>query len=118
MRPGRIDRMVYVGLPDESSRRSILEIGLKGKSCADDIDISRLVSSDVSGGLSGAEIIAACRDAAFMAMEEYENLDRQTIIDPIITMDHLLKTLTNMERQISPEMLDFYASFQGKPIAR
>lgn len=40
MRPGRIDRMIYVGLPDEASRARIIHINLKGKSCADDIDVS------------------------------------------------------------------------------
>lgn len=40
MRPGRIDRMIHVGVPDEASRCSILKIGLRGKSCADDIDVS------------------------------------------------------------------------------
>jgi SpoVK/Ycf46/Vps4 family AAA+-type ATPase len=40
MRPGRIDRMIHVGVPDEASRNRILEISLRGKSCADDIDVS------------------------------------------------------------------------------
>ena len=39
-RPGRIDRMIYVGLPDKESREGILKIGLKGKACSDDIDVS------------------------------------------------------------------------------
>lgn len=42
MRPGRIDRMIHVGVPDEASRNRILEISLRGKSCADDIDVSSL----------------------------------------------------------------------------
>ena len=41
-RPGRIDRKVYVGVPDYESRKGILEIGLKGKSCANDLDVSVL----------------------------------------------------------------------------
>jgi SpoVK/Ycf46/Vps4 family AAA+-type ATPase len=40
MRPGRIDRMIYVGVPDEESRFGILQISLQGKACADDIDVS------------------------------------------------------------------------------
>ena len=39
-RPGRIDRMIYVGLPDAHSRKQIFEIGLKGKTCRHDIDVS------------------------------------------------------------------------------
>ncbi len=40
MRPGRIDRMIYVGVPDMPSRLRILEIGLQGKSCEVDLDVS------------------------------------------------------------------------------
>ncbi|KAG7343980.1 AAA family ATPase, CDC48 subfamily protein [Nitzschia inconspicua] len=119
MRPGRIDRMIYVGVPDERSRESILRIGLAGKSCADDIDFSLLVDEKISGGLSGAELIAACRDAALKAMEEYEdaletgpNKDPAKI--PIIQMEQLINSLVEMERQITSEVLEFYASFQGK----
>jgi SpoVK/Ycf46/Vps4 family AAA+-type ATPase len=71
-----------------------------------------LVDSQVSGGLSGAELIAACRDAALLAMEEYEETE-DTTKDPMIRMDHLLHSLTGRERQITPGMLDFYSSFQG-----
>jgi SpoVK/Ycf46/Vps4 family AAA+-type ATPase len=71
----------------------------------------------VSGGLSGAELIGACRDAALLAMEEYEEEKVETNTDPIITMDQLLQTLVNTERQITPSMLEFYASFRSKPKA-
>ncbi len=39
-RPGRIDKMIYVGVPDEKSRAKIFEIGLRGRALADDIDVS------------------------------------------------------------------------------
>jgi hypothetical protein len=38
--------------------------------------------------------------------------------DPMIRMDHLTTALMEMERQITPEMLEFYASFQGKKLAK
>ena len=40
MRPGRVDRKIYVGPPDKESRYKIFEIGLRGRACADDIDVS------------------------------------------------------------------------------
>lgn len=67
----------------------------------------------VSGGLSGAELIAACRDAALLAMEDYEE-EENAGVNPKIRMTHLVQALTGMERQITPAMLDFYASFHGK----
>ncbi|CAJ1949538.1 unnamed protein product [Cylindrotheca closterium] len=113
MRPGRMDRLIYVGLPDEASRSRILHISLKGKSCDDDIDIEQLADSKISGGLSGAEIVAACRNAALIALEENEK-QGDLSLKPKITMRHLVETLESMDRQISPEMLEFYQSFQGK----
>ena len=39
-RPGRMDRMIHVGLPDEKGRQGIFKIGLSGKDCHDDVDVS------------------------------------------------------------------------------
>ena len=38
-RPGRIDRMIYVGIPDQESRESILRLGLANKRCDVDVDV-------------------------------------------------------------------------------
>jgi SpoVK/Ycf46/Vps4 family AAA+-type ATPase len=112
-RPGRIDRMIYVGLPDEASRAHIFEIGLKGKACSSDIQVSVLASDAMSGGFSGAELIAICREAALLAIEED---DEGMEGSPRIAMRHLIRAVTEMHRQITPEMLDFYASFHTNKI--
>ena len=70
-----------------------------------------MAKDEISGGLSGAELIGACRDAALKAMEEFEE-DGNSSTDPIITTEHVLITLSEMERQITPQNLEFYASFQ------
>ncbi len=38
-RPGRIDRMIYVGVPDQESRASIIQLGLANKQCDEDVDV-------------------------------------------------------------------------------
>ena len=73
--------------------------------------IPYLAKDQISGGLSGAELIGACRDAALKAMEEFEE-DGNKMVDPVITTNHVLTTLSEMERQITPDNLEFYASFQ------
>ena len=40
MRPGRIDKKIYVGVPDEKSRTRIFEIGLRDRACSDCVDVS------------------------------------------------------------------------------
>ena len=109
-RPGRIDRMIYVGVPDCGSRERIFELSLRGKSCSNDIDIPHLASDAVSRGYSGAEVVAICRDAALLALEECD--DPMAEDTPSITMRHLLQALEGMQRQITPRMLDFYRSYR------
>jgi SpoVK/Ycf46/Vps4 family AAA+-type ATPase len=67
----------------------------------------------MSGGFSGAELIAICREAALLAIEED---DERMVGSPQIAMRHLRRAIAEMQRQITPEMLDFYASFHTKKL--
>jgi peroxin-1 len=51
LRPGRIDKKVYIGFPDEAERTEILT-GLMGKVEAGELDVSSIASID---GLTGAD---------------------------------------------------------------
>ena len=74
-----------------------------------------LSSDDLSGGFSGAELIAICREAALLAIEEDdERLEASG--SPLIAMRHLVRAISEMQRQVTPEMLDFYASFNTKTV--
>ena len=110
-RPGRIDRMIYVGVPDSESRARILELSLRDKSCGDDIDVQALARDEVSQGFSGAEMVAICRDAALLALEESDSLSTAHEM-PKVEMRHLVSAIESMQRQITPEMIDFYASYR------
>jgi SpoVK/Ycf46/Vps4 family AAA+-type ATPase len=115
-RPGRIDRMIYVGPPDAESRAQIIHITLQKSCCSNDIDISILAADAMTGGFSGAEMVAICRDAALLALEESESY-RDTTSDaslrqPMIAMQHLVSAIAGMQRQITPSMIDFYSSYQ------
>ena len=39
-RPGRIDRMIYVGVPDQKSREGIFQIQFRNKACDPNLDVS------------------------------------------------------------------------------
>lgn len=43
MRPGRIDRKIYVGIPDFQTRKAIFLLQLKGKACDPNIDVSQYI---------------------------------------------------------------------------
>ncbi|KHN73888.1 Spermatogenesis-associated protein 5 [Toxocara canis] len=75
LRPGRLDRAIYVPLPDEDTRLSILRLHLNGMQIGEDVDMDELVSG--TSGYSGAEIVALCRQAALIAMRE--NIDAEMV---------------------------------------
>jgi transitional endoplasmic reticulum ATPase len=69
LRPGRLDRLVYIPPPNASSRRQIFEIHLQGKPIADDVDIEQLAKE--TEGYVGADIEAICREAAMLALRDF-----------------------------------------------
>jgi transitional endoplasmic reticulum ATPase len=68
LRPGRIDRLIEIPLPERETRSRIFEIHLRGKPLADEVSIASLV--EMTGGCSGADIGAVCREAAMLALRE------------------------------------------------
>jgi SpoVK/Ycf46/Vps4 family AAA+-type ATPase len=69
-----------------------------------------LAEEGLSGGFSGAELISVCRDAALLALEDDDSAAGGG--NPSIRMHHLLKSIKGMQRQITPEMIQFYDSFR------
>lgn len=68
LRPGRFDRLLYVGLPDEQARKEILKFHLKSIPNSLSEDVLCQVAA-MSKDLSGAELQAVCREAAMLALE-------------------------------------------------
>ncbi|KAH9057499.1 AAA family ATPase [Lactarius vividus] len=68
MRPGRLDRILYVGPPDFAGRIDILRIRTRDMSVDPALDLDALAA--LTSGCSGAEIAAMCQEAALIAMRE------------------------------------------------
>jgi len=66
LRPGRLDRTVEVGLPDAEALEAILRIHTRGMTLEGDVSMDELVTA--AKGLSGAEVEAACREAALKTL--------------------------------------------------
>ena len=68
LRPGRLERLVFVPPPDAQARAAILGATARNTPLADDVDIEALAAS--LDGYSAADCAALIREAALTAMRE------------------------------------------------
>ena len=65
LRPGRFDRKVVVGRPDVKGRKEILEVHVKGKPIADDVNLETIAQT--TAGFTGADLENLMNEAAIYA---------------------------------------------------
>ncbi|KAH6818676.1 Cam interacting protein 111 [Perilla frutescens var. frutescens] len=101
LRPGRFDRLLYVGPPSKKDREDIFRVHLHQMPCSSDVCISEL--SLLTEGYTGADISLICREAAIRAIEE--NLSASEI-----TIEHLKAGI----RQVQPSDVQMYENLSTK----
>jgi transitional endoplasmic reticulum ATPase len=106
-RPGRFDREIIVGVPDQPGRREILGIHTRGMPLAPDVDLDDLARRTF--GFVGADIAALAREAALEAVRRIMpriNLS-EAVIPPEI-LDALsveLKDFENALKRVQPSAM-------------
>jgi transitional endoplasmic reticulum ATPase len=68
LRPGRLDQLIYIPLPDLPSRIGILKACLRKTPVSRDIDINFL--GTITDGFSGADLTEICQKAAKSAVRD------------------------------------------------
>lgn len=105
LRPGRIDKRVFIGMPDAKTREAILRIHIQGKPHTSSVNITDLV--DLTIGLSGAQIENVLNEAMLFAIRndmcEFTINDIDEVMNRIMVgwqpSDH--KFTNNMLEQIA-----------------
>ncbi|XP_053514367.1 ribosome biogenesis protein SPATA5 isoform X1 [Artibeus jamaicensis] len=105
MRPGRIDRIIYVPLPDAATRREIFNLQFHSMPVGQDVDLNELVLQ--TDTYSGAEVVAVCREAALLALEE----DMKA---KCIRRRHFTQALSTVTPRIPESLRRFYEDYQEK----
>jgi transitional endoplasmic reticulum ATPase len=106
-RPGRFDREIEIGVPDESGRKEIMQIHTRGMPLSDDVSLDRM--ADETHGFVGADIESLTKEAAMKALRRYLpeiDLDEEDIppslIDRMIIKREDFKGALN---EVSPSAL-------------
>ena len=112
LRPGRLDRLIYVTPPCADARKAIFKIHLDGKPLDNKVDLAELAR--MTDGYVGSDIEAICREASIMALREKitPGMDREEakkIKDSIvITMDNFDSAMTRVKPTTSSGKLQDY----------
>ncbi|MDB5694857.1 MAG: family ATPase [Sphingomonas bacterium] len=110
-RPGRFDREIVVGVPDERGRREILGIHTRGMPLTDGVDLGELARTTY--GFVGADLAALTREAAIEAVRRIMpqlNLEERTIppevLDQLsVTRDDFLGALKRVQPSAMREVM-------------
>jgi transitional endoplasmic reticulum ATPase len=112
LRPGRLDRLLYIPPPDEASRVKIFQIHTAGKPLAKDVDLEQLARD--SKDYVGADIESVCREAAMLAIREYITPDmspeeaRKNAGTIQIRMKHFQAALKKVRPTVSRDVAQRY----------
>ena len=107
LRPGRFDRMILVGEPDEDARKKILKIHTKSVPLKN-VKLGVLAKKMV--GYTGADIEGVVREAAILALRKDHNAKE-------VTMKHFEDALELVVPSITEDTVKYYEEI-GKRLRR
>ena len=100
IRPGRLDRLLYVPIPSKEARLDIFKIHTKNMSFDKNINSQSVIEK--MENFSGAEIKAACTEAGYFAIRE----DRE-----YVTKDDFFKAIEKVKKEEILEGKDYMGMF-------
>ncbi len=106
LRPGRLEKLVFVEPPDADARRDILRTAGKSVPLSDDVDLDAL--ADELDGYSAADCVALLREAALTAM-------RRSIDAADVTAADVAKARENVRPSLDPVQVEALRAFSAGP---
>ena len=102
MRPGRIDKRIFIGNPDTTTRRAILNIHSRGKPHDETVIFDDIV--EATNGLSGAQIENLLNEAMLNALRNDNK--KYTIDDVDEVLNKMMVGWQPNEHQYSTDIID------------
>jgi len=119
MRPGRLDQLIYIPLPDQGSRIAVFKAVLRKSPIAADVDLEHLAGT--LEGFSGADCTEICQRACKLAIRE--SIEREIAAqndgmdtggaDPVpeITRAHFAESLRYARKSVNESDVRKYEMF-------
>ncbi|GIX63459.1 ATPase, AAA family domain containing protein [Babesia caballi] len=142
LRPGRLDRLVYIPLPDVRARKSIFSIYLKRlPTDGFDVEAASAEFATSTEGCSGAEIAMICRESAMSALRELIERDaeaKKRAVEPTdggsqevqelehamgelkltkivpVSIKHVAEAIARVKPRTKRETIRFYEEYKAK----
>lgn len=130
IRPGRLDQLIYIPLPDKPSRVNVLKAVLRKSPIAPNISMDFL--AELTDGFTGADLTELCQRATKSAIRESIEADEQRkalmrenpdgdqqmaeMEDPVpvITRKHFEEALSAARKSVTNYDLDKFEQFRKK----
>jgi len=130
MRPGRLDQLIYIPMPDYESRLSVLKAVLRKTPVSKDVDVAYIAAQTEK--FTGADLTEICQRAAKLAIRENiqrdmerESIKKEAEANGIVADDdfeeedsvpelmpkHFEEAVRNARRSVSDRDLAQYSSF-------
>ncbi|XP_059156573.1 katanin p60 ATPase-containing subunit A1-like [Physella acuta] len=116
----RLEKRIYIPLPDAEGRKQLLDINLKEVETGPDVDISKI--ADMLDGYSGADITCVCRDAAMMSFrrriaglrpDEIRQIPKDELTLPT-TMEDFTEAIKKVNKSVSQEDIEKYKKWMDE----
>ncbi|KAH8395033.1 hypothetical protein KR215_005636 [Drosophila sulfurigaster] len=115
LRPGRLDTILYVGLPEEQERADILKATTKnGKRpvLAEDVDLNELAAQ--TDGYTGADLAGLVKQASMFALRQALNSDNTNTDDLCVRKSHFEEALRQLRPSVNEQDRKVYEKLRQK----
>ncbi|KAJ1904545.1 Ribosome biogenesis ATPase rix7 [Coemansia sp. IMI 209127] len=127
LRPGRLDKLLYIELPTPPERADILRTLSKNTPLSDDVDLAEIAGDERCTGFSGADLAGLIREASVMALRSVffkQGVDNDGISTPMnasltkppsriaVTKEHFNAALSRTVPSVSASDMKRYESLR------
>lgn len=103
LRPGRFDRHIVIDRPGWKERKAILEVHVRGKALADNVDLETIAKG--TPGMTGADLENLANEAALVALrkgkDKLDMRDFEEAMDIILMGSKREETISDIEKKIT-----------------